>query len=309
MTKTWRGRLAEAWSRTAKPKTKADAAYLGRYEPVARPLVGVAAVLPFAFPLSTTRPWITVLVGLSTWLVFLVDLVVQARRRERYLASRLGVVDLAIVVLTSPWYLIPGIDGAALVLLLRAARLARLVLVLRGAKVLIERLGRAALVAVVALLVFSWVAYDAEHPVNPEFASYGDSLWWGIVTMTTVGYGDIVPETSAGRYAGIMIMILGVALLGVLAGSLASFFRLSPEERQEQDDEARNSVDESTTDSESEVGVRSDAPPGRTRRDHDDEGSDLVREVIELRRHVAELSKKLDHAYPGSGPAHGNSDT
>jgi voltage-gated potassium channel len=72
----------------------------------------------------------------------------------------------------------------------------------------------------------SLVAYHAEHPTNPGFATVGDALWWGIVTLTTVGYGDIVPKTATGRWAAIVIMITGIAVLGVLAGSLASFFRL-----------------------------------------------------------------------------------
>lgn len=46
--------------------------------------------------------------------------------------------------------------------------------------------------------------------------------------LTTVGYGDIVPKASAGRWAGVSIMITGIAVLGLLAGSLASFFRLDP---------------------------------------------------------------------------------
>jgi voltage-gated potassium channel len=71
------------------------------------------------------------------------------------------------------------------------------------------------------------VAYYAEHPTNPEFATFGDSLWWGIVTLTTVGYGDIVPKTATGRWAAVCIMVTGVAVLGVLAGSLSSFFRIT----------------------------------------------------------------------------------
>ena len=74
----------------------------------------------------------------------------------------------------------------------------------------------------------SLVAYYAEHPTNPEFATFGDALWWGIVTLTTVGYGDIVPKTATGRWAAVCIMVTGIAVLGVLAGSLSSFFRLTP---------------------------------------------------------------------------------
>ena len=74
--------------------------------------------------------------------------------------------------------------------------------------------------------IASLVAYHAEHPVNPEFATVGDALWWGIVTLTTVGYGDIVPKTATGRWAAVVIMITGIAVLGVLAGSLSSFFRV-----------------------------------------------------------------------------------
>ena len=98
----------------------------------------------------------------------------------------------------------------------------------KGAQKLLERLGRAALIALLSVLLFSFMAYAAESPVNPEFSSYPTSLWWGYVTLTTVGYGDIVPITLYGRIAGVLLMTLGIGLLGVLAGSLAAFFKISP---------------------------------------------------------------------------------
>ena len=88
------------------------------------------------------------------------------------------------------------------------------------------RLGKVALVAGGVVLLGSLAAYQAEHATNTEFATVGDALWWGIVTLTTVGYGDIVPITTAGRVAGVAIMFTGIGVLGVLAGSLAELFHL-----------------------------------------------------------------------------------
>lgn len=159
--------------------------------------------------------------------MFVIDLVVQRRIVPDYLHRRQGKIDLGIVLLTFPYYLIPGLSGASAILLLaRLARVARVLLATAGLRRFAARLGKVALVAGVVLLTASLAAYQAEHKTNPEFATVGDSLWWGIVTLTTVGYGDIVPHTQAGRFAGIVIMFTGVAVLGVLSGSLASLFNV-----------------------------------------------------------------------------------
>src|SRR5215472_12022039 len=185
----------------------------------------VSAVLPLVI-IPSANGWVGVVVGVVTWLVFLVDYVVHTRHLERYGGTRLGRFDLFVVVATAPWFLIPGARAGQFVVVLRLARLARLVMATRGARRLFDRLGRVAAVAFGVVVVGSLVAYHAEHPTNPGFATVGDALWWGIVTLTTVGYGDIVPKTSTGRWAAVVIMLTGVAVLGLLAGSLASFFRL-----------------------------------------------------------------------------------
>src|SRR5690242_528042 len=185
----------------------------------------VSAILPLVI-VPQSNGWVGVTVGVVTWLVFLADYVVHDRHLEHYGRTRLGRFDLFVVIATAPWFLFSGAQAGQFVVLLRLARLARLVMATRGARRLFERLGRVALLAGGVVVIGSLVAYHAEHPVNPEFATVGDALWWGIVTLTTVGYGDIVPKTTTGRWVAVVIMITGIAVLGLLAGSLASFFRL-----------------------------------------------------------------------------------
>lgn len=186
----------------------------------------VAAVVPLFVTSPKTR-WVQVVVGLGSWLVFVVDLVVQRRIDPRYLRRRNGRIDLGIVLLTFPYYLIPGISGSSAILLVaRLARVVRVLLATAGLRRFAARVGKVAIVATVIVVLASLAAYQAEHKTNPEFATVGDALWWGVVTLTTVGYGDIVPKTTAGRLCGVMIMFTGIAVLGVLAGSLASLFNL-----------------------------------------------------------------------------------
>src|ERR1700729_4630439 len=54
--------------------------------------------------------------------------------------------------------------------------------------------------------------------------SYGGALWWAVVTVTSVGYGDQYPVTVAGRAVAVVLMITGIALFGVVAAAIASYF-------------------------------------------------------------------------------------
>jgi voltage-gated potassium channel len=241
----------------------------------------VSAILPLVI-VPQSNGWVGVAVGVVTWLVFLFDYVVHTRRLERYGRTRVGRFDLFVVVATAPWFLLPGTQAVQFAALLRLARLARLVMATKGARRLFERLGRVAGVAGGVVVTGSLVAYHAEHPTNPGFATIGDALWWGIVTLTTVGYGDIVPKTSTGRWAAIVIMITGIAVLGVLAGSLSSFFRL----------------DNGTSPTDS----RTDGPAENTASPHDAALQALTTEVVALRQQVAALTARLAGTLPGPAP-------
>ncbi len=110
--------------------------------------------------------------------------------------------------------------------LLRLGRLVRLaVIALRTAAVrtLLRRLGAPALIVGVTVVVCAAIVYNAEG--RQLYPTYGDSVWWAIVTVTTVGYGDYVPVTFVGRTFAVVLMLTGVALLGTVAASLAAFLQ------------------------------------------------------------------------------------
>jgi voltage-gated potassium channel len=67
------------------------------------------------------------------------------------------------------------------------------------------------------LCIISSFVYFVENPHNPAFSSIPEALWWGIVTMTTVGYGDMVPLTFIGKSLGILLILLGPVLLAVIS--------------------------------------------------------------------------------------------
>lgn len=73
------------------------------------------------------------------------------------------------------------------------------------------------------LLVATYGLYLLEKGINPGINSYFDSLWWGVATITTVAYGDIVPVTTFGRLIGIFLMYTGTALFVTFTGILLTF--------------------------------------------------------------------------------------
>lgn len=82
----------------------------------------------------------------------------------------------------------------------------------------------AALFAVLCIIFSSIAILQVEKAPNSNIHSAEDALWWSLVTITTVGYGDLYPVTALGRLIGAVLIIVGVALFGIFTGYIASWF-------------------------------------------------------------------------------------
>ena len=153
-----------------------------------------------------------------------------SRARLRHMLTPLALIDLMAI---APFYLATfvGID-------LRFMRVFRLLRILKltrhsaalsmvGSVLYAERRALTASVTVMlVLLVFtSGLMYFAERAAQPEaFASIPHAMWWGVATLTTVGFGDVTPITPIGKILGAIAMLMGVGMFAMPAGILASGF-------------------------------------------------------------------------------------
>ena len=153
-----------------------------------------------------------------------------AGARLGYALSFLGLADL-LVALPGAFALTGLVDGIVgdLAGLLALVKLARYMPGLPLVVAVFRNESRALLAAVTVLLVLlalaSGVMYVLERDAQPTvFTSIPKTLWWGIVTIASVGYGDMTPITPLGRIFGGMVIMLGIAVFAVPAGLLATGF-------------------------------------------------------------------------------------
>ena len=169
--------------------------------------------------------------------------------RVRFVLSPMAIIDLLAV---APYYLLallaPGANTAGATLLLRMLRLLKLFRYSRSlkifARVLREKANQlvAAFLATGVLLVFSSsLVYFAERGAQPEvFPSIPAAMWWGLITLTTVGYGDVSPITPLGQLFGAITAVFGIGIVAMPSGILASGFIEEFTEEKEQAEEERD---------------------------------------------------------------------
>ncbi|MDC0644454.1 ion transporter [Crocinitomicaceae bacterium] len=152
-----------------------------------------------------------------------------AKSKMRFVFSFYGIIDLLAIL---PFYLALGFDLRS-ARVLRFLRLFRIIKLIRYNKA-IRRFQNAFIMIKQELIMFSVVSlilfylsavgiYHFENSVQPEaFSSIFSSLWWSVVTLTTVGYGDIVPITIGGRIFTFIILMIGLGIIAIPSGMISS---------------------------------------------------------------------------------------
>ncbi|MGD1716443.1 ion transporter [Dapis sp. BLCC M172] len=152
--------------------------------------------------------------------------------RLKYLITPLALIDLVAIL---PFYLqvlFPGLEFIKFTLLLRLFRLFKISRYSESLRTILKVLVAkkeeliATLLVVIFVLVFvSSLMFLAESEAQPEkFSSILETMWWGVVTLTTVGYGDVYPMTHLGKLLSAAVAFLGIGIFGLPAGIIASGF-------------------------------------------------------------------------------------
>lgn len=153
--------------------------------------------------------------------------------RIRYMLSLGAIIDLLAFL---PYYIhvIVGLDLRMLRILrlLRFLRLFRLTAYMKAAKMVtnifktrINELVLSFILAVFLIIIASCLLYFAEHnEKNTNFTSIPATIWWAVVTLTTTGYGDMIPATATGKFLSVVIMLAGVAFFALPAGIITAGF-------------------------------------------------------------------------------------
>ena len=150
----------------------------------------------------------------------------------KYVTSFYGVVDLLAII---PTYLSLVVAGTQSLIVIRAIRLLRVFrifkmahhlnsnqVILRSLKVSAPKITVFLYFIFIMVSIFGAVMYLVEGDSNPQFDSIPRSMYWAIVTLTTVGFGDITPQTFIGQFLSAIIMITGYAVIAVPTGIVTS---------------------------------------------------------------------------------------
>jgi len=202
----------------------------------------IATIAAVAVPFIKALPSWTLMTSLVSFVTMFFVRWWIADDRKQWMKSNW--LDLAVIVLLSSpvlrmlmalrlAHLLPALRLGALIRS-NKDRLIRLLL-LSG-----ENLPIAMAMVFGLVFVFGTLTFLLEHGQNPQFGQLPDGLWWAFVTLTTVGYGDVVPITPGGRIVAVAAMVIGIIVYSLVVANLTVFLEQYSLKHVKQNDQSAN---------------------------------------------------------------------
>jgi voltage-gated potassium channel len=199
-------------------------------------VASVIIVLLESVPGNSTE--LTMMLQEAEWIItifFTIEYLLRiwvVQKPSKYIFSFYGIIDFLAIL---PGYLGLIFTGTHMLIIFRSLRLLRIFRILkltryvqdasllwRALKASANKIGVFLFFIVILITILGTVMYLVENPYNPGFSSIPRSIYWAIVTLTTVGYGDIAPVTIVGQFLASVIMITGYSIIAVPTGIVTS---------------------------------------------------------------------------------------
>jgi voltage-gated potassium channel len=200
-------------------------------------LIGANIVTIMLESMAGTARWFSLLMRVLGWgftILFTFEYYLRIyclKRPWKYILSLFGIIDFLSIFPAYLSLLLPAASTLSVLRLMRVLRIFRIFKMQRfldESRFLINALQRSA-VKILIFMLFVFVMaiilgatmYGIEGKVNPAISTIPEGIYWAVVTITTVGYGDIAPVTHTGRFISLLVMLLGYAIIAVPTGIVA----------------------------------------------------------------------------------------
>ena len=195
-------------------------------------LLGVTLAVPILMPLSKEWAGIFAFLNLAIWCTFYIELAVKFYvAKSKFEALRRNWVLVLIAI--APLFLsLRFLRLSRLIGLIRFFRLQKSVSRLRkSVRELIYNIEYIFLTILIFILSAGFIMWQVEVRFDGSITSLADSLWWAVITITTIGYGDVIPSSPQGKMLGAIVSLIGTILFMIFVARVTTMFVQNKEAR------------------------------------------------------------------------------
>lgn len=188
-------------------------------------LLLVTLAVPILIPLPSPWPQVLAFLNLVIWFTFYIELFVKIYVAKNKKAALIRNWSLVIIAIMPLFISLRLIRLSRLVGLVRFLRLQKTVSRLRkNVREIIYNIEKIVITIVIFVVVAAFIMWQIEVRFDGSVTSLPDALWWAVITITTIGYGDVIPSTAEGKIWGAFVSLSGTILFMIFVARVTSMF-------------------------------------------------------------------------------------